>query len=150
MLEVLKLGNGPECPLADHWPPDRVGHRQNMMLDVRREGEQAHDLSHPGAGDSLATGDGRLVSSLARLQQRLPLERFAKEFDHPGRLGLAWWLGPASAGRGRAHDTLSGYAPRHGTDVAVPERAPRPKRDLDRLFAVGGAGRAVAAVRGDV
>ncbi len=56
-----------------------------MLLDLGREAQQAHDLGHPGAGDALLAGDGRLVGGLAGLEERLPLDGLAEELDHAVR-----------------------------------------------------------------
>jgi len=72
------------------------------------------------ACDPLPAGDVSLVDGVAVQKERLPLEGL-------GRHGLP------PARRDGGHDSVG----------------QRPARHLDRLFAVGGHGRAVGAVRGD-
>ena len=53
---------------GDRRPPDQVGEKQDALLDLGREAEQAHDLGHPGAGDPFPTGDGRLAGGPPRIR----------------------------------------------------------------------------------
>ena len=130
---VLNLRDGPERPLGDRRPVDH-----------------AHDLRHPGAGDPLAAGDGGLAGGLAGLEEGLSFERLAKEFDHAGRPGLLRRLGLAPARRDGTDDPVGGHTARQGAHVAVFEGPFGPQCDLDGLSAVGGNGRAVGFVHGDV
>jgi len=121
-----------------------------VLLDFGRKAEQSWNLCYPGAGDPLMPGDACLVEGLTGVEEGLPLDGLAEELDHAGRLGLLCRLGPTSAGRDRAHDTVGGHPVRQGADVAVRGRPLVPKRNLDRLFAVGADRPAITAVRGDV
>ena len=96
---ILSLGDRPKCPLADRWPADHIGQGQDLLLDLGREAEQAHDLGHPGAGDALPAGDGRLVGGLAGLEEVLPLEGLAEKLDHAGRPWAACGCEPWAEGR---------------------------------------------------
>jgi hypothetical protein len=80
---LRKLRDGPQGPLRDRRPADHVGQGENVLLDVRREPEHAHDLRHPGAGDPLAAGDLGLVADSARFEEGLPLEGLAEKLDDP-------------------------------------------------------------------
>ena len=53
---------GPKRALAYGWPADHIGHGQNVLLDLGRESQHAHDLRDPGAGDAFpAAGTGSRV-----------------------------------------------------------------------------------------
>ena len=120
--DVVQLRDGPQGALDDRRPADHVGESEDARLDLGREAKQAHDLAHPGAGNPLPAGDIGLVGGLARLEEGLPLENLAEEFDHPAR---------------------------QGTDVPVLEGSLGPEGDLDRLFTVGARG-GIADVSGHV
>lgn len=55
-----------------------------------------------------------------------------------------------SRARDGAHDPVGGHTARQGAHVTVFEGPLGPQGDLNRLFAVGGHGRAVRAVYGDM
>ena len=102
-----------------------------MLLDLRREAKEAHDLCDPGAGDALPAGDGRLAGRLAGRQQGLPLEGFAEELDHPRRPGLLGRLGLPPRRRDGPDHLVGGHPARQDADVAVLERPVRPQGDLN-------------------
>lgn len=70
--------------------------------------------SDAGAGDPLSPGDVGLVGGLAGLQEGLPLDGLAEEFDHPGRPGLPGRLRVAPPARDGAHDPVGGDPARQG------------------------------------
>ena len=102
------------------------------------EPEHAHDLGDPGAGDPFPPGYLGLICGLAGLQERLPLDGLAQEFDDPGCLGIFGRLRLAAAWRDGAHDPGGGYTARQGADVAVFEGPFGPEGYLDSLFPVAG------------
>lgn len=156
MVFVFEQCHRTEGALSDRRAPDRLRHGQDVLLDLRGEAEHAHCLGHPGAGDPLSPGDVGLVGGLAGLQEGLPLDGLAEEFDHPGRPGLPGRLGLAPGRRDGAHDPVGGDPARQGADpstglragVAVFEGALRPECDLDGAFSV--FGHDVAPVQSEV
>jgi hypothetical protein len=131
--------------------------RQNVPLNLRFEAEQTEDLSHPGAGDALAAGDGGLVANLASVELATPLDRLPKSLDDArwaDQFGRPRRACPAT-GRGNRDDDLAGRHPAgQGSQAALREGWVRPQSDLDGLFAVRGRRRAVGGqktlVEGDV
>lgn len=58
---VIDSGNWPQRPLDDRRPADRIGHGQNLLLNLRREPQHCHDLRDARTCDPFATGDLGLV-----------------------------------------------------------------------------------------
>ena len=58
---VLDLRDGSQRPLRYHGSADHVGEGKDLILDLRRETEQAHDLGHSGPRDPFSTGDLGLI-----------------------------------------------------------------------------------------
>ncbi len=150
ILGVFRLRNRPQRPLANRWPAGRLGHGQDVLLDLGDQAQESQDLGDAGSGDALAAGDLGLVADLARVELAPPLDGLAQELGDPGRPGLPGRLGLDPARRDGADDPVGAHTAREGADVAVIERPFGAQRDLDRLFAVGGPGFAVAAIPGDV
>ena len=125
------------------------GESEDQVPDRRREPKEAHNLSHPGAGDTLSAGDLRLARDFSVVELPSPLLGFAEELDHCGRPQLPG-LGRSARLRGRAHDTVSGDTPFQGAHAPVLERPLGPQGDLDRLFEQLGLGDDVVAVRSHV
>lgn len=65
---VLELCNGAQRALGDCGPADHVGERENVLLDLRSEAEQTHDLGHAGAGDAFPTDNCRLGGNIAGVE----------------------------------------------------------------------------------
>lgn len=57
---LIQLRDGPERALGDRRPADHVREGEDVLLDLGREAQQAHDLGHPGARDAFPAGDGGL------------------------------------------------------------------------------------------
>jgi len=51
LSSILDLCDGPKGPLGHVLTTDVGGHGQDLLPDLRREAQHAHDLGHPGAGD---------------------------------------------------------------------------------------------------
>ncbi len=109
----------PQGALSDRRPADHVGHGQNVLPDRGCKAQQAHDLGHAGPGEAFSTGELGLVGGVPGLDQCLPLDGLAAEFDDSGCRGNLGgsWLSPTL--RYGAHDPVSGHAGRQGADVAV-------------------------------
>jgi hypothetical protein len=75
-------------PLRDEGTASGIGHVKNLLLNLRRELQHAHDLCHSSACDSLLTGDVGLIGDLAEYKESLPFVGLAEELDHPGCLGF--------------------------------------------------------------
>src|SRR6266404_5607792 len=78
--------------------------KQYLLLDVRSEVQQIHDLRHPGACDVAQSGEVGVVSNLAAIHHVLKLDRQrhkARDPRNPYSLRF-WWLEahatPASLG----------------------------------------------------
>ena len=54
---------------------------QQTLLDFRCQSKKHHDLRHPGAGDTLAAGDGGLVRDLAGVELASPFDGLAERRD---------------------------------------------------------------------
>lgn len=147
---LRKLFNGPQGPLGDRRPTGHVGQGQNMLLDLGREAEHAHDLGYPCAGDALTAGDGRLVGDFAGFDEGLPLDGPAEKFDDTGRPRFPERLRFSLAGRHSVYDPVGGHPAREATGVAVFEGPLGPQSDLDCLLVVCGYGAAVRPVQGNV
>ena len=125
-------------PRLDHWLPDHVGHGQDVLPDLGREAKHTHDLGDPGAGDSLPACDLGLACGLVRLQEGLPLDGLAQQFDHPGCPGILtrFWLAPV--GHYGAYDPVGRHPARQGADVGALEGPFGSEAYLDSLFLVVG------------
>ncbi len=102
-----------------------VGHRgqgQDVVLDLRRQANEGHNLGHSGAGDTLATGNLGLGANVAGVKLAPPLLGHPEEFYHPGCLRLPWGLGWPPGLGGHVHDPISGDAPLEGAYTTVLER----------------------------
>jgi len=60
---------------------DRLGHGENVLLNIVGKADQAHDLVQPRPTDALPLGDVGLAFGLAGLKERLPLNGLAQEFN---------------------------------------------------------------------
>jgi len=74
-----------------------------MFLYLRGESQQAYNLGNPGAGAALPAGDFRLFGNLTGLQESLPLDSLAEEFDYSGGLGFSGRFVIAPARRDCGH-----------------------------------------------
>ncbi len=128
-----------EGAFAGRRTTDRLGHCENVLLDLGGQTQHPHDLRNSGPGDALSAGDVGLIGGVAGFEEGLPLDGLAEELDHPGRLGLLGRLGLAPARWDGGDDPVGGHTARQGADVAVFEGPLGPQADLDRLFAGGGA-----------
>ena len=143
MLSLLASpGDRPQRPLGDCGSADHVGKREDLLLDLGREAEHAHDLGHPSTGDPFPPGDLGLARNLAGVELSPPLLGLQEEVDHPRRPRFPWWPGPTPASGDGADDPLGGYVTRQKAHVRVLERPLGPQDDLDRLVAVSGRQRA--------
>jgi len=148
--KVFQLGDRPQSPLGDRGSADRVGHGQDVLLDLEGQAEQGHHLGDPSAGDSLAAGDLSLIADSPRFEEGLPLKGLAEKLDHPGRPGRLGWLAVPVLGRERTDDAFGGHAPRQDANVVVFEGPLRAQGNLDGLFAVGVHMGTRGALNGDV
>ena len=92
-----------------------------MLLDLGRQAEHAHDLGNPGAGDPLSPGYSGLICGLGALQEPLPLDGLAQEFDDPGGPGILGRFRFTPARCDGAHDSVGGHTARQDADVGVLE-----------------------------
>lgn len=79
--EVFHQGNGPEGALCDRRAADCIGHRQNLLLELRREAQQAQHLADPNAADPFLPGDIGLALRLTGVEQRTPLKSLSEELN---------------------------------------------------------------------
>lgn len=121
-----------------------------MFPDLRRKPQHAHDLGHPGSGNTFLPCDLGLTCDLAGFQESLPLDGLAEELDYPGRLGFSGWFRSAPAWRDRAYHPGGRHPARQSADVAVFECPLGPEGNFDRLFAVGRHGGATVASLGEM
>jgi len=129
----------------------------DIMANLRWKTKQAEDLCDSRPTNSLAVGDGGLVSDLAGIELATPLDCLAECLDDAWRanpLGRAGRACPAAGRRNRVDDLARGYPARQTANVAAPERRVRPQGDFDSLFAVRGRRQAVGGrktvVEGDM
>ena len=54
----------PEISLTQRLPPRRMPERQHLLLDVRRQEKQAHDLAHPRPGETESPSSVGMVTKL--------------------------------------------------------------------------------------
>ena len=127
-----------EGAFAGRRTTDRLGHCENVLLDLGGQTQHPHDLRNSGPGDALSAGDVGLIGGVAGFEEGLPLDGLAEELDHPGRLGLLGRLGLAPARWDGGDDPVGGHTARQGADVAVFEGPLGPQADLDRLLAFEG------------
>lgn len=85
--------DGAKHSLCNGGTADDVGQGLNLLLDLPGQPQHAHDLSHPGAGEALLSGDLGLAGDLSWFQEGLPLDGLAEELDNPGCLGFPGWYG---------------------------------------------------------
>ena len=104
-----------------------------MLLDLGGEARQAHDLGHAGPGEAFSAGALGPAGNLVGLQESLPLDGLAQEFDDSGCVGALWRCWRGSTLRDGAHDPVGEHAARQGADVAIFEGPFGPEGDLDRF-----------------
>jgi len=88
-------------------------------------------------GDALLAGDICLSGYLTGFKEVLPLNRFTKEFDHPGCPGLLGRFADTLPRKDDAYNLVRGCPSPQGPDVAIFERPLGPEVDFNHLFAVG-------------
>lgn len=147
---IRDSSNGTEYSLCNEGAANGDGRGQNLFLDLRREAQHSHDLCYAGAGNAFPNGDVSLAGDLAGLQEGLPLDGLAEEFDHPGRPGHLRWFRSASVERGGPYHPVRRQPTRQSANVAVFEGPLGPEGDLDRLFAIGGHRGATVAILGEM
>jgi hypothetical protein len=105
-----------------------------VVLDLRGEAKEGHDLGHACARDPFPPCDLGLGPDLAGVKLAPPLPGLSEELDHPRRLRLLGRLGRPPGIGGHVHDAVSGDPPSQSADAPVFERPLWPKGDLNGLF----------------